>query len=400
MANNAMVRILTALLKHQVKKLVGEDTLGVIGEELVAIGGDRLEEQVKTLLGEKATAKELEKAAISARNNFRGKISDDEIEQWMVMLPLDNLPTIVSAIEELPTSPDESKLENALRETVSSNWKKLSTEQVNNTVNSYLFCLRSALLPIEKQTLMIIGRSTLRTEDKVSLLLKLFEEYIVKNKTFASFDKVDTFINQPLDEVGIDRYRQRIKDLHSKIRVLNKEAVPINSLYVDLSVASGLSSKRHDNIRDLDKGFRESRSFLKKEKHTHVRDLIGEKSKIFLSGKPGAGKTTTLKYIAVLAAEGKVNKLPIFISLTDLATNPQNLTQYITKQFELCDFPHAELLIESVLKKGEAIVLFDGFDEIIEENGQRRQLRDEIVYFTKKYPDNKFIISCRNAASN
>lgn len=182
MTDNALVRILTAILKHQVKKLVGEDTLGAIGEELSAIGGDKLDEQVKTLLGEKTTAEELEKAAASVRKNFHGKVNDDEIEQWMVMLPLHNLPTIVSALKELPTSPDESKLENALRETVALNWQRLSAVQVNNAVNSYLFCLRSALLPIERQTLMIIGRSVLRTEDKVGLLISLFEKYIINDE--------------------------------------------------------------------------------------------------------------------------------------------------------------------------------------------------------------------------
>lgn len=39
MADNAFVKIGTALLKHQVKKLVGEETLGVISEELADIGG-------------------------------------------------------------------------------------------------------------------------------------------------------------------------------------------------------------------------------------------------------------------------------------------------------------------------------------------------------------------------
>lgn len=42
MTDNAFVKIGTALLKHQVKKLVGEETLGVISEELADIGGDKL----------------------------------------------------------------------------------------------------------------------------------------------------------------------------------------------------------------------------------------------------------------------------------------------------------------------------------------------------------------------
>ena len=40
---NAFVKIGTALIKHQVKKLVGEETLGVISEELADIGGDKLD---------------------------------------------------------------------------------------------------------------------------------------------------------------------------------------------------------------------------------------------------------------------------------------------------------------------------------------------------------------------
>jgi len=178
MADNAFVKIGIALLKHQVKKLVGEETLGVISDELADIGGDKLD----SWLGDKSTIEEIEKAAETARDNFRGKVNDDEVEQWMVMLPVHNLPSVLSAIEELPTSPDETKLENALSESIALNWVRLSAEQVNNAVNAFLSCLRSALLPIERQTLMIIGRSVLRTEDKVNLLIRWFEQYIITGK--------------------------------------------------------------------------------------------------------------------------------------------------------------------------------------------------------------------------
>ncbi len=90
---------------------------------------------------------------------------------------------MVEAIENLPTSPDEKELENALREFVLASWKKLSPEQVDNAIISFLSCLRSAILPIQKQTLMVIGRSVLRTEDKVDLLLRWFDQYIIQGKT-------------------------------------------------------------------------------------------------------------------------------------------------------------------------------------------------------------------------
>ena len=163
MADNAFVKIGTALLKHQVKKLVGEEALGAIGEELSGIGGDKLD----AWIGEQAPPQQLEKAAQYAHQCFRGKVNDDELEQWMVSLPLGNLPKVVEAFEVLPKSPDETKLEVALRESVALDWKKLSAEQAENTVNAFLYCLRSALLPIEKQTLLVIGRSVLRTEEKI-----------------------------------------------------------------------------------------------------------------------------------------------------------------------------------------------------------------------------------------
>jgi len=172
MADNAFVKIGTALLKHQVKKLVGDETLEVIGEELADIGGDKLD----AWLGERSTQEELEKAAQSAQTCFREKVTDNELQQWMISLPLGNLPKVVEAIDGLPSSPNESKLENALRDSIALTWKKLSPAQADNAVNSFLSCLRSALLPIEKQTLMVIGRSVLRIEEKINQLTKLVEQ--------------------------------------------------------------------------------------------------------------------------------------------------------------------------------------------------------------------------------
>jgi len=185
MADNAFVKILTALLKHHVKKVMGDEALGVLGQEITALGGDKVDDQIKSWLGEKTNAEQLDKAAQSAQTCFREKVADNEIQQWMVSLPLGDLPKVVEALNELPTSPDENKLENALRESVQQNWRKLSPKQIEHAVNSFLSCLRSALLPIEKQTLMVIGRSVLRTEDKVD---------DVKSTVNRSEEKIDLLI--------------------------------------------------------------------------------------------------------------------------------------------------------------------------------------------------------------
>ena len=73
MTDKALVRILTALLKHQVKKMVGDEALDEIGKELVSIGGDKVDEQIKSWLGEKTNAKALENAARYAQRCFEEK---------------------------------------------------------------------------------------------------------------------------------------------------------------------------------------------------------------------------------------------------------------------------------------------------------------------------------------
>jgi len=176
MSENAFIKIMTALLKHQVKKMMGDEALSAIGEEVVAIGGEKLDEQIKSFLGEKTTTEALERAAKYAADSFKEKIGDSEIEQWIVSLPLTNLPRINEALAELPNAPDESKLESVIREAIQNSWKHLTSSQIDLAVKTFMNCIREALLPLERQTLLIVGRSVLRTEEKIDLLLKLVEQ--------------------------------------------------------------------------------------------------------------------------------------------------------------------------------------------------------------------------------
>ena len=75
MADNAFVTIGAALLKHQIKKLVGEETLGVISEELANIGGDKLD----TWLSDKSAQEEIEKAAKTAEKCFHDSVGDHNV---------------------------------------------------------------------------------------------------------------------------------------------------------------------------------------------------------------------------------------------------------------------------------------------------------------------------------
>lgn len=126
---------------------------------------------------------------------------------------------------------------------------------------------------------------------------------------------------------------------------------------------------------------------------------VREHDRLFILGKPGAGKTTFLKHITLEAIAGKLEAIPIFVRLRDFSESEQALMGFITEQFDICGFPEAQPFIETILKKGKAIVLFDGLDEVNKENRLRDKVIQAIKNFSDKYDESKVLITCRVAAT-
>jgi predicted NACHT family NTPase len=128
--------------------------------------------------------------------------------------------------------------------------------------------------------------------------------------------------------------------------------------------------------------------------------LVKEQGNLFILGKPGAGKTTFLKYIALKSAEQLIDKVPIFVSLKQWADSGAELMDFIAERFDICGFPAAQPFVEALLKSGNAIVLFDGLDEVNQEDGQRDRQTRQMNNFIEKYDRTQCLITCRIAASD
>nr|WP_275994316.1 NACHT domain-containing NTPase [Argonema antarcticum] len=121
-------------------------------------------------------------------------------------------------------------------------------------------------------------------------------------------------------------------------------------------------------------------------------------------GKPGAGKTTFLKWLAVKCNLGEFQPhlIPIFISLKDFAKNCSGETElklfnYINnEQFRYCGIVD-ESVTETLLNQGRVLILLDGLDEVSEADEDK--VIDEIRKFCQRYFKNQFIVTCRIAAA-
>lgn len=198
----------------------------------------------------------------------------------------------------------------------------------------------------------------------------------------------------------IDRYLAHMRALYATTRILGKTTpVSLEGIYTDVYILDKLTARQRFSIEELKRRFLLRFDSAESNRQNGL-ELVKQSLNLFILGKPGAGKTTFLRYIALQAAQSNVNKLPIFVTLKEWQPDHQGLMPLILKNFEQCDFPNAQGFIEQLLRTRKVILLFDGLDEVNQEQNQRHQLVQQIVEFSERYHRCQYLITCRIAASD
>lgn len=195
------------------------------------------------------------------------------------------------------------------------------------------------------------------------------------------------------------RYRIEMSRLYGTMQILGMaNPVPLSDIFTDVYILDKPNAWRRHAFEQLNNTLLPEGDVPNKANRRDALGIVAEKDRIFILGKPGAGKTTLLKHLVHQSLDGNIRKLPIFISLKDWADSRLNLMEYIVRQFSICSFPDANDFIEYVLSNGKAIVLFDGLDEVNEEDGLRNTKIHEIKNLVRQYASISCVITCRTAS--
>lgn len=216
-----------------------------------------------------------------------------------------------------------------------------------------------------------------------------------------------------------EQYRSRLLPFVRTTRLLgNPKAIDIDALFSEVFVFGDVSAHiRSGDLRDP----RRDGALLPRQprERKSARQLVERGAHVYILGHPGAGKTTFLRYVAVLCCKGILESTPVYIELNDATTavlarsndgevenahrdksgRMRLVRDAIDRAFGVCRVPDEALFVEALLARGRTILLLDGLDEVPVQDGVRDSVISEIRQLQRQYPNTQICLTCRLAAS-
>lgn len=209
-------------------------------------------------------------------------------------------------------------------------------------------------------------------------------------------DEIDALVQQIRETI-----RPHVKERCGTMRVLDMTH-PIaltgeQGIYTSVNILEKITGRRRLGLSELFQDFdweAFDRFGLTRITETRVPGLeaVQRYPRLIVLGKPGAGKTTFLKFLAMQCMAGGflAECVPLFVTLKDFAEaeGQPDLLEYGDRWIGTSLHP--------IYTAGRALVLLDGLDEVREEDTDR--VLTQIQHLADRFPKNHFVVTCRIAA--
>lgn len=280
-----------------------------------------------------------------------------------------------------------------------------SRVQVTQTFNISDSNLSSCLTGIYKK-FCINGSGPVKETRLLEYLQKRYLQH--KPSGSSTIDIAEDDVDVLVQEIR-EKVKPSIKEKCGTMRVLDMpqpiELTGERGIYTNVNILEKITGRRRLDIPELlqncdPEHFDRFGLSRIKEKRVSGLEVVQRYSKLMVLGKPGAGKTTFLKYLAMQCIEGQflTNRVPLFITLKDFAEalKQPDVLKYIAQQLSSCGVHNASVKANQLLRQGKVLILLDGLDEVREEDTKRvlGQIRD----ISEQFYTNQFVITCRIAA--
>jgi predicted NACHT family NTPase len=200
--------------------------------------------------------------------------------------------------------------------------------------------------------------------------------------------------------------REKINHQCGTLRLLDvNRPIKIEQIYIDVNILEQIASQQWLEIaainilepEDIDRfGLGEI-----VESQIPGMQAVAKYNKLRVLGKPGSGKSTFLKHLAMESNREQLgeSRIPIFIKLRDFAETCRDhhevdFLEFIHQEFLTSDISQVSV-IKKLLQEGRILLLIDGMDEIAHE--EENMILNEIRRFSEKYHKNQFVATCRTA---
>lgn len=183
------------------------------------------------------------------------------------------------------------------------------------------------------------------------------------------------------------------------------QEIGLGEIYTDVKLFDRVLGKRFltekEYLAELDPTDWEQTGFagleLRKDRLDGL-EVVSQFLRLMVLGRPGAGKTTFLKHLAILcnAEKFEPERVPIFVTLQDYARNEESLEAFIYRKWnEDCGISDP-MVLKDILGSGQALILLDGLDEVLE--SRRLAVIRAIENLAEAYDQARIVVTCRIAA--